>query len=94
MCLHCPRTYYPSHLRDHVKSIHEKTKDHVCDLCGAAYGRKSHLKDHINVVHNDIKPFACDQCSYRCTRRYLLKDHIKGRARQSLSHCHSQATHV
>ena len=50
----------------------------MCDLCGAAYGRKSHLKDHINVVHNDIKPFACDQCSYRCTRRYLLKDHIKG----------------
>ena len=71
------RTYYPSHMKEHVKSIHDKIKDLVCDICGFKTSRKSHLKEHIKVIHHNIRDHACPQCNYTTTRNWLLKDHIK-----------------
>ena len=31
----------PSHLKVHIKAVHEKIKDHACGQCAQAFARKS-----------------------------------------------------
>ena len=47
---------FRQNLKTHIKTVHEKRRDHVCGYCtGVAFGRAGDLKKHISAVHLKIK---------------------------------------
>ena len=40
-------------LTTHVRTVHEKRKDHVCSQCAAAFGSAGHLTRHVRAMHPD-----------------------------------------
>ena len=45
-----------SYLKTHIKTVHEKRRDHACPYCpGVAFGEKGTLKAHISAIHLKIK---------------------------------------
>ena len=55
-------------LKQHIKAIHEKIKNHICKECGYAASQKNMLKKHIEVVHKNIRNHACGDCRYAASR--------------------------
>lgn len=49
-------------LADHVRTVHEKVRNFVCEICNKSFGKKSGLTTHISTVHEKIKVFSCDIC--------------------------------
>ena len=51
----CPQCDYKtgngSHLRKHVRAVHEKRRDHACSQCDATFGQASNLRTHVRTVH-------------------------------------------
>jgi hypothetical protein len=43
------------HLTTHVRTVHEKRKDHACPHCAAAFGHASRLTTHVRTVHEKRK---------------------------------------
>ena len=68
-------TIHKSRLEDHLNK-HLGIKNHVCSVCGKAFGAKKHMQRH-EKLHADVKPITCEYCDYRTTRRDKLRDHIK-----------------
>jgi uncharacterized Zn-finger protein len=64
-------------LNRHIKSVHDKIKDHECDLCEFKCSNKSDLTTHIKVVHDKIKDHECVDCGYTFSNKGTLKQHIK-----------------
>jgi len=59
-CPHCPGVAFGEKvsLKTHVKTVHEKRRDHVCVYAyckGVAFGTKGTLKAHISAIHLKIK---------------------------------------
>ena len=54
-CQQCPYVAaYESRMKRHVKEMHDKNENLVCDVCGKAYSgrqRQSNLKRHRELVH-------------------------------------------
>ena len=50
------------YLKRHVKAVHDKIKDNVCEKCNYATSTKSELNKHIKVVHDKIKDKFCEKC--------------------------------
>ena len=55
----CPQCDYKtgqaSHLRKHVRTVHEQRRDHACPQCDAAFGTASKLRAHVRTVHEKRK---------------------------------------
>ena len=67
-----------SHLRLHIKGVHEKIKDHVCTECGYAAARIDTLKNHMASVHKKgERQYKCEKCPYTSGNRNIYFDHIK-----------------
>ncbi|CAO1334233.1 unnamed protein product [Diamesa serratosioi] len=49
-------------LADHVRTVHEKVRNFVCEICNKSFGKKSGLTTHISTVHEKMKVFSCDIC--------------------------------
>ena len=57
-CSYCPGVAfgYKSTLKTHIKTVHEKRRDHACPYCkGVAFGVAGNLKAHISAIHLKIK---------------------------------------
>ena len=53
-CVCCPAAFgWASHLRTHVRTVHEKRRDYLCPHCTAAFGQATNLKVHIRMLHPD-----------------------------------------
>lgn len=54
----------------HLKTIHSKRKEVLCDQCGVSFNRKDALRSHKNAVHGSgvKKPYVCELCgkAFRC----------------------------
>lgn len=60
-CEECPKTFnHNSSLAYHRLSVHNKTKDFVCNTCGKCFSHKQLLNSH-KYVHND-EYFICEAC--------------------------------
>ena len=47
-CPHCPyAAKYSSHIKDHVKAVHDKTRDFECTECSWGSNRKKNLMAHL-----------------------------------------------
>ncbi|CDW79071.1 zinc finger protein 177-like isoform 2 [Stylonychia lemnae] len=76
-CTQCDKRYTTNgHLKDHVKSFHDKIKNFECTFqdCTDKFARKSVLKVHMRKHDND-KPYKCDKCSKCFTESGNLKVH-------------------
>ena len=72
----CGKTFGRSeHLKQHIKSVHLKLRDCICDQCGDAFTTTFALKGHIKKVHDKIKDLKCSKCDMRFSDRSVLKKH-------------------
>ena len=46
----------------HVRVVHEKQKDFVCELCDKSFASNANLKQHLDAVHEKLRPFKCEYC--------------------------------
>ena len=45
------------------KELKPRSRDHVCPLCDAAFGRANDLSRHVRLVHEQRRDHACPQCN-------------------------------
>ena len=58
-CSQCDAAFgRASHLRLHVRTVHEQRRDHACPQCDAAFGRASDLRQHVRTVHEQRRDHA------------------------------------
>ena len=54
-CTECGRKFNnKSHMKNHMLFVHERKRDHICDLCGGAFSTKPDLKQHKIAIHESI----------------------------------------
>ena len=49
-------------MRTHVRTVHEKRKDHQCPHCTYAAGTAGYLRTHVRTVHEKRRDFKCPHC--------------------------------
>ena len=78
-CDICKKVYtQKSHLRQHVRAVHEQVKDHKCNFCGRAFFRKMHFKRHMQTMHMDIHVYqqvTCGSCGKQFKSTTALYKH-------------------
>ena len=88
-CEICNKTYNSLSLKSHIKAVHKKEKENICETCGKPFFSKSGLRMHMAVHFGNQMP--CDQCG-KCYRdKTRLNEHIKiaheGRRDYPCAHC-------
>ena len=74
-------------LSSHVKRVHNKIKNHSCQICEVKFASISELNDHIKRKHERVKEFVCTSCEYAASTLCTLKKHIKA------MHKHTETYH-
>ena len=64
------------HLKQHIKSIHDKINDFECDQCESKFSTNGHLNRHTKTIHNKIKDCKCNQCDFKCSINDNLIKHV------------------
>ena len=67
---------WASHLKAHVKTVHQGIKGYKCEVCGKAFAKKADVSRHKKQVH-DINDYKCDVCSKTFGWGSHLRTHIK-----------------
>ena len=58
-CQHCNNSFGDaSNLTKHVRTVHEKRRDHACPHCAAAFGEAGSLTKHVRTVHEKRRDHA------------------------------------
>ena len=75
-CASCGKIFkYKSELKFHVKKIHLKIKDFICDKCDKSFSCKSYLNAHLSAyLENNI---PCYICGVKLSMKIKLIRHIK-----------------
>jgi hypothetical protein len=69
-CDQCSKSFnHASSLIYHRLSVHDKTKNFICNICGRAFAHKQLLNNHL-YVHADEKYFVCETCPAKFKSRY------------------------
>ena len=66
-----------SHLKLHIKTVHEGQKNFQCQHCDRKFSQSYNLTNHIQVIHNKIRKFKCDQCYKIFGLKGNLQNHQK-----------------
>jgi KRAB domain-containing zinc finger protein len=61
---------------NHVKSVHDKIKEHKCPQCDYAATQKSHLRRHIKAVHDKIRKHSCSDCDFMASQMTGIRRHV------------------
>ena len=76
-CDRCENIFYDRrYLRDHIASVHEGQKEHLCKICGKTFSYILSLKEHTNAVHGD-KTFNCTHCGKTFAALAYMKAHTE-----------------
>lgn len=59
----------------HIRLVHLKVKQYVCDICNQAFGTAPTLRYH-RYIHTGEKPFSCN-CGQKFRQSSALKTHQK-----------------
>lgn len=64
-CPHCDKTICGKNgLRVHIKTVHEKRKDFMCNQCGRCFTQLISLQSHVKHIHFGLeRAFPCKVCS-------------------------------
>lgn len=60
----------------HMRLVHLKVKQHICDFCGEAFGAMQTLRHH-RFIHTGEKPYKCNICGQGFRQRTAMKTHRK-----------------
>lgn len=81
-CPHCAKPIVGTHgLKLHIKAVHEKRKDFMCNQCGRRFSQLISLQTHVKHVHFGVeRAFSCKHCqrnftSPRSRHLHVEKDH-------------------
>ena len=76
-CAHCEKLFYgKTDMRKHIKRVHDKIKDHICDVCGKCFSTNQDIKAH-GLVHTGELNFPCHICGQRFISKQNLIIHTK-----------------
>ena len=76
-CKICDKFFKGNYLQMHIKIVHEKIKQHFCNICQKSFGLKNTLKIHTEMVHEHKKQFKCDLCDYSAFTHVQVRRHIE-----------------
>ena len=77
-CELCPyEASFKSNLREHVKRVHDKIRDHICEDCGSWFFSGKDLRIHVKGVHLKIKDHICEDCGSSFSLIGALRQHRK-----------------
>ena len=86
-CVYCASAFgRASHLKTHVRVVHEKCRDHKCPRCPAAFGEAGKLRTHVSTVHEKRRDHKCPHCPYACGRAGDLRRHVRTQHHANNSH--------
>jgi hypothetical protein len=66
----------PKALRQHVKQVHERSRQLHCVECEFIFSSKYALNRHVREVHNKQQEYSCNHCSKQFTQQSNLKQHM------------------
>ena len=66
-------------MRTHVRTVHEKRRDHGCPHCPAAFGQKCSLTKHVRSVHEKRRDHVCRYCPAAFGRAETLRKHMRSK---------------
>ena len=76
-CERCGKVYLdPKALRQHVKQVHERSRQLHCVECEFIFSSKYALNRHVREVHQKHQEYACTQCNKQFTQQSNLKQHM------------------
>jgi DNA-directed RNA polymerase subunit RPC12/RpoP len=77
-CPHCASTFTNTGSKNrHVRTVHEKRRDHACPQCDYKTGQAGTLRVHVRVVHEKRMDHACPQCDYKTGHASNLRTHVR-----------------
>ena len=77
-CAYCDfKSKWKCSVRQHIKAVHEKRRDHKCSLCDYAAGTRQTLSYHTKEVHEKIKDLECPHCDMKFCQPSMLNRHVK-----------------
>ena len=66
-CLMCSYTSVKRYnMLRHVKTLHYKLRDDVCNICVSSYQTKKQVQDHFIKNHMPPKPVSCSKAPLKC----------------------------
>lgn len=74
-CTICDKIFV--NLRSHIQMVHQKIRQHICNICDKAFGKKSGLDRHIITVHEKMRCWVCDLCEKSFGEKAQLFRHRK-----------------
>ena len=76
-CERCGKVYLdPKALRQHVKQVHERSRQLHCVECEFIFSSKYALNRHVREVHQKQAEYACGLCQKQFTQHSNLKQHM------------------
>jgi hypothetical protein len=57
--------------------VHLKLREHVCEVCGRAFGRNADLQKHIRMRHDKVRSAPCFQCGKTYCSDSALMQHVR-----------------
>ena len=76
-CEVCGKVYLdPKALRQHVKQVHERSRQLHCVQCQFIFSSKYALNRHLREVHQKQQEYACPRCPKLFTQQSNLKQHL------------------
>ena len=77
-CEQCPFvTVWKTALNRHIKTVHNKIRDHVCGFCGNSFAYKTTLQDHEAAIHTKVRKHVCKQCGFAAAQKSNIRTHMK-----------------
>ena len=77
-CSYCEFTSkYKKSVSRHIKTRHEKRKDHKCSICDDTFTSRQGLSYHIKGVHEKVTDIECRYCDMKFSRPHNLSKHVK-----------------
>ncbi|XP_075155276.1 zinc finger protein 711-like [Haematobia irritans] len=62
--------------KSHIQLVHLKVRQHICDICGEAFGIKATLRHH-RYIHTGENPYKCGVCGQGFRQHTAMKTHEK-----------------
>ena len=77
-CEQCQfKTVWKTALNRHIRTVHNKIRNHKCGLCGFSFAQKSTLQHHVEAVHKKLRKHVCEECGYSATQKSNIRTHMK-----------------